>query len=188
MNNIVAIAGSPSHLSRSYTLVEYASSLLNSRGVRTDIISVRNFPVEDLVFGRSNNDIFEQSKELIEQASGIIIATQIYNSAYTGLLKPFLDLLPQKALLGKYILPLVTGGTIAHLLAVDYALEPILTELDERFILDGIYVVDKQVKRCLDGSIHLDQEIHQRLKHSLNDFIKVVKQSQPTTKELATAC
>lgn len=188
MINIVAIAGSPSHLSRSYALVEYASSLLNSRGVCTDIISVRNFPVEDLIFGRSNNDIFEQSKELIDQASGIIIATQIYKSAYTGLLKPFLDLLPQKALLGKYILPLVTGGTIAHLLAIDHALEPIFTELDEKLILDGIYVVDKQVRRCLDGSINLDKEIHQRLKHSLNDFVKSVKHSQPTTKELATAC
>ncbi|MFB2891821.1 NADPH-dependent FMN reductase [Aerosakkonemataceae cyanobacterium BLCC-F50] len=188
MSNIVAIAGSPSHLSRSNILVEYASSLLNSRGCHTEIISVRNFPVEDLILGRSNNDIFEQSKELIEQASGIIISTQIYKSAYTGLLKPFLDLLPQKALLGKFILPLVTGGTIAHLLAIDHALEPILTELDERLILDGIYVVDKQVKRCLDGSIHLDKEIHQKLKHSLNDFIESVKHSQATTKEFATAC
>jgi len=187
MINIVAIAGSPSHLSKSCTLVEYASSLLNSRGFHTDIISVCNFPVEDLIFGRSNNDIFEQSKELIEQASGIIIATQIYKSAYTGLLKPFLDLLPQNTLLGKYILPLVTGGTIAHLLAVDHALEPVLTELDERHILDGIYVVDKQVKRCLDGSIHLDKEIHQRLNHSLNDFAQVVKHSQLTTKKLAVA-
>lgn len=188
MINIVAIAGSPSHLSRSYTLVEYASSLLNFRGVRTDIISVRNFPIDDLIFGRSNNDIFEPSKELIEQASGIIISTQISKSAYTGLLKPFLDLLPQKALLGKHILPLVTGGTPAHLLAVDYALKPILTELDEKLILDGIYVVDKQVRRCLDGSIHLEKEVHQRLKDCLNDLIKAVKHSQPTTKELATAC
>jgi len=187
MTNIVAIAGSPSHPSRTYSLVEYASNLLHSEGFDTEIISVRDFPAEDLVFGRYDSPNLEQPKALIEKASGIIIATPIYKAAYTGLLKSFLDLLPQKALLGKVILPLATGGTIAHLLAVDYALKPVLTELGGRHILGGVYAVDKQIQRQPDGSIQLDEEIDQRLKHSLNDFVQAVKKTQITTKELATA-
>lgn len=50
----------------------------------------------------------------------MIIATPIYKAAYTGVLKVFLDLLPTNALAGKIILPIGTGATPAHLLALDY--------------------------------------------------------------------
>ncbi|MFB2879160.1 NADPH-dependent FMN reductase [Floridanema aerugineum] len=174
MANILAIAGSPSHPSRTYSLVEYATKLLQQQGYNIDIISVRDFPAEDLVFGRYDSPNLEQPKALLEKAQGVIIATPIYKAAYTGLLKSFLDLLPQKALLGKIILPIATGGTIAHLLAVDYALKPVLTELGGRHILGGVYAVDKQIQRQQDGSIQLDEEIAQRLQHSLDDFVKAV--------------
>ena len=174
MANILAIAGSPSHPSRTYSLVEYATKLLQQQGYNIDIISVRDFPAEDLVFGRYDSPNLEQPKALLEKASGVIIATPIYKAAYTGLLKSFLDLLPQKALLGKIVLPIATGGTIAHLLAVDYALKPVLTELGGRHILGGVYAVDKQIQRQQDGSIQLDEEIEQRLQHSLDDFVKAV--------------
>jgi len=174
MANILAIAGSPSHPSRTYSLVEYATNLLQQQGYNIDIISVRDFPAEDLVFGRYDSPNLEQPKALLEKANGVIIATPIYKAAYTGLLKSFLDLLPQKALLGKIVLPIATGGTIAHLLAIDYALKPILTELGARHILGGVYAVDKQIQRQQDGSIQLDEEIEQRLQHSLNDFVKAV--------------
>lgn len=174
MANILAIAGSPSHPSRTYSLVEYTTNLLQQQGYNIDIISVRDFPAEDLVFGRYDSPNLEQPKALLEKASGVIIATPIYKAAYTGLLKSFLDLLPQKALLDKIVFPIATGGTIAHLLAIDYALKPVLTELGARHILGGVYAVDKQIERQQDGSIQLDEEIEQRLQHSLNDFVKAV--------------
>lgn len=174
MANILAIAGSPSHPSRTYSLVEYTTNLLQQQGYNINIISVRDLPAEDLVFGRYDSPNLEQPKALLEKANGVIIATPIYKAAYTGLLKSFLDLLPQKALLGKIVLPIATGGTIAHLLAIDYALKPLLTELGARHILGGVYAVDKQIQRQQDGSIQLDEEIEQRLQHSLDDFVKAV--------------
>ena len=119
MANILAIAGSPSHPSRTYGIVEYATTLLQPEGFHTDIISASDFPAEDLVLGRYDSPNLEQPKALLEKADGVIIATPIYKAAYTGLLKAFLDLLPQKAFLGKVILPIATGGTLAHLLAID---------------------------------------------------------------------
>ncbi len=186
MPNILAIAGSPSHPSRTYGILEYASTLLQQEGFHTDIISVRDFPAEDLVFGRYDSPALEQPKALLEKADGVIIATPIYKAAYTGVLKAFLDLLPQKALLGKVVLPIATGGTLAHLLAIDYALKPVLSELGARHLLGGVYAVDKQIQWS-DGKAQVDEEIDQRLKHSLHDLVIAVKQAAPVSKELARA-
>lgn len=187
MTNILAIAGSPAHPSRTYGILEYATKLLQQEGFHTDIVSARDFPAEDLVFGRYDSPALEPVKALIEKADGIIIATPIYKASYTGVLKAFLDLLPQKALYGKAILPIATGGTIAHLLAIDYALKPVLSELGARHLLGGVYAVDKQLQRQEDGSVQPDEEIEQRLKHSLRDFVEAITHAQPTSKELAHA-
>ncbi len=56
----------------------------------------------------------------------MVIGTPVYKAAYSGLLKSLLDLLPQYALAGKTVLPLATGGSTAHVLAIDYALRPVL--------------------------------------------------------------
>lgn len=46
---------------------------------------------------------------------------------------------------GKVVLPLATGGTVAHLLAVDYALKPVLSTLKAQEILHGVFADDSQV-------------------------------------------
>ena len=56
-----------------------------------------------------------------------------------------LDLLPERALEGKVVLPLATGGTVAHLLAVDYALKPVLSALKAQEILHGVFADDSQI-------------------------------------------
>lgn len=178
MPNVLTITGSPSHPSRTHGLAEYANAFLHQEGFHTDTISVRDFPAEVLIYGQYNSPALEQPKALLEQADGIIVATPIYKAAYTGLLKAFLDLLPQEALRGKVVLPIATGGTIAHLLAIDYALKPVLSELKARHILGGVYAVDKQLQLQPDGSIQVDEEINQRLRHSLHDFIEAVNRGQ----------
>ncbi|MGA0423628.1 NAD(P)H-dependent oxidoreductase [Escherichia coli] len=72
---------------------------------------------------------FKTFTEQLQQADGLIVATPAPNAACSGALKTLLDLLPERALQGKVVLPLATGGTVAHLLAVDYALKPVLSAL-----------------------------------------------------------
>jgi FMN reductase len=187
MTHILAIAGSPSHPSRTYGILAYAAKLVEQQGLDINIISVRDFPAEDLVFGRYDSPALEQPKSLLAKADGVIIATPIYKAAYTGLLKTFLDLLPQKALSGKVILPIATGGTIAHLLAVEYALKPILSELGARHILPSVYAVDKQIQQKADGSLQLDEDIEQRLSETIQEFVKALKCSLVEPPELAHA-
>ena len=81
----------------------------------------------------------------VSRAHVVLVATPIYKAAYSGLLKAFLDLLPQDALRGKTVLPLATGGSIAHLLALDYALKPVLSALGARDILDPVFATDAQI-------------------------------------------
>ncbi|MCG6134679.1 MAG: NADPH-dependent FMN reductase [Nostoc sp. LLA-1] len=187
MTNILAIAGSPSHPSRTYAILEKAAKTLSQQELNIDIISVRDIPAEDLAYGRYDSAALEKPKALLEKASGVIIATPIYKAAYTGVLKAFLDLLPQKALIGKVVLPIATGGTIAHLLSVEYALKPVLSELGARHILSTVYAVDKQIQIQPDGSVQLDEEIDQRLQDVLKEFAQAVNYSQNAAKEFAHA-
>lgn len=176
MTKIVAIAGSPSHPSRTYGVVEYALNLLPQNQFQTHLISVRDLPSEDLVFGRYDSPALEPTKALIQQASGLIIATPVYKATYTGVLKSFLDLLPPKILAGKVILPIATGGTLAHLLSINYSLKPVLSELGAEYLLHGVYVVDQQIQRQENGSFAFDEDVQQRLQQSVQVLKQAVEQ------------
>lgn len=175
MTTILAIAGSPTHPSRTHSLLEYSANQLKNYGVQTEILSVRDIPAEVLAYGQYDSPALEKPKQLIEQADGIIVSTPIYKAAYTGVLKAFLDLLPQKALVEKIVLPVATGGTIAHLLAIDYALKPVLSELGARQFITTVYAIDKQIQRQEDGSIQLEDEVAQRLQQSLQELAAAVQ-------------
>jgi SsuE family FMN reductase len=73
----------------------------------------------------------------IEAAAALIVSTPIYKAAYTGALKALLDILPPAALDGKVVLPIATGGSFAHLLAIEYALKPVLSALGATDLLQG---------------------------------------------------
>ena len=96
----------------------------------------------------------------------------MYKAAYSGLLKTFLDVLPQFALRGKVVLPLATGGTIAHVLAIDYALRPVLSSLDPLHVVNGLFVLDKQISVLESGEAELDADIDQKLNGALEQFLR----------------
>ncbi len=187
MTTILAIAGSPTHPSRTYSVLEYATRQLNAAGIQTEILSVRDIPAEVLAYGQYDSPALEKLKQLLAQADGVIIATPIYKAAYTGVLKALLDLFPPKALVGKVIFPIATAGTLAHFLAIDYALKPVLSELGTRQFITTVYAIDKQIQKQEDGSIQLEEEIEQRLQQSLQEFIAAVQPSAPVSEPLRLA-
>lgn len=81
---------------------------------------------------------------LVDETDALVVATPIYQAAYSGLLKTFLDLLPQHAFAGKPVLPLATGGSPAHVLALDYALRPVLTALGAQ-VSQGRFILDRHI-------------------------------------------
>lgn len=174
MANVIAIAGSPSHPSRTSAVLKYAESILESKGWHVDLLSVRDLPAEDLVFANFDSPALNKAKALVEQASGVIISTPIYKASYTGVLKAFLDLLPSGAFSGKVVLPIATGGTLGHLLTIDYALKPVIATLGARYVLGGVYLLDSQIQ-LTNSKLQLEKEIEQRLKASLNEFKEAIR-------------
>ena len=126
---VITLAGSPRFPSRSSALLEYAREKLNALDVEVCHWNLHNFDPEDLLYARFDSPALQTLTEQLKGADGLIVATPIYKASFSGALKTLLDLLPERALDGKVVLPLATGGTVAHLLAVDYALKPVLNAL-----------------------------------------------------------
>jgi FMN reductase len=175
MAQIITIAGSPSAASRSTGVLELARTMLARQAIATDMLQVRDLPAEDLLFGRFDSTTIQQAVAALSEARGVIVATPIYKAAYSGVLKAFLDLLPAQALANKVVLPIATGAAPTHLLAIGYALNPVLTELGATTILGGMYILDSQIQRLDDASIALDDGVEQRLQRSLQELLTHIR-------------
>ena len=168
---VVTLGGSPSQRSRSGVLLDRAKSWLNQQGVEVVSYQVRDFPAEDLLHARFDSPHIINLLEQIERADGLVIATPVYKASFSGALKTVLDLLPERALSHKVVLPIATGGSIAHMLAVDYALKPVLSALKAQEMLHGIFAEDSQIAYG-EGSAQsqLVPVLEQRLNESLEHF------------------
>jgi len=73
MPNVVAIAGSPSHPSRSYAVLEYARRAVEKEGLSTASINVRDLPPEVLIYGQFANPDLKAVNDLVVEAKGITL-------------------------------------------------------------------------------------------------------------------
>lgn len=163
---ILTLSGSPSATSKSHRILQHIAAELRARGERVDSLAVRDLPPAALFAANAKDPVIADAIGRVAEARAIIVGTPVYKAAYSGLLKTFLDLLPQDGLTGKSILPLATGGSLAHTLALDYALKPVLSALGARHLLASIYVVDSQVK--IEGELlELDEAVDQRIGEGL---------------------
>ena len=169
--SVLLIAGSPSERSRTAALLEAAGSRLEGRGAQVDRLKVRNLSPQALLLADFGHPSILDAQRRVAQASVLVIATPVYKAAYSGILKVFLDVLPQTALKGKTVLPLATGGSPHHMLALDYALRPVLQSLGAKSILPGIYATDGQVVLLPDGGHEIDADIEQRVDEAVDTLV-----------------
>jgi FMN reductase len=170
MLNIVTIAGCPSLTSSSTAVLSYAHTLLARSEVKTEEISVRQLPADDLMLGRAYSAPLRQSVNLIKQADAVIVATSICKATYTGGLKAFLDLLTQDAFSGKIVLPIAIGASAAHFREMDHSLRVVLGTLGADHILEGVYLLERQVQ-LYDRQVHLDELAKQRVHRGLENLL-----------------
>ncbi|MBB5873772.1 FMN reductase [Allocatelliglobosispora scoriae] len=154
VTTILAISGSPSPTSKTARVLRHvADSLPGLTTCDVRILKVRDLSPEVLLGADPNHPEILAVLEAIRAADGVIIATPVYKAAYSGVLKALLDLLPQFALEGKVVLPLATGGTIAHVLAIDYALRPVLNSMGATHVVPGFFILDKLITEHEDGIV-----------------------------------
>ncbi|NBX20601.1 NADPH-dependent FMN reductase [Rhodoferax mekongensis] len=169
--SVLLIAGSPSERSRTAALLEAAGQRLEARGVLVDRLRVRDLSPQALLLADFGHPSVSQATGQVAEADVIIVATPVYKAAYSGVLKVFLDLLPQDGFKGKVVLPLATGGSPHHMLALDYSLRPVLQSLGAKHILPGIYATDSQVTVNESGSYQVSPDIGQRIDDAVNTLI-----------------
>jgi len=145
MSTIVLIGGSPSATSRSSIVLDQVAANVMVAGFNVERIEVRDTDPVALLRADFNHPSVRAAASKVHQASAVVIATPVYKASFSGVLKAMLDLLPRDAFANKPILPIVTGGTIAHLLAIDYALRPVLNALCAEKVLAGRFILDTEI-------------------------------------------
>ncbi|TKK39118.1 NADPH-dependent FMN reductase [Pseudomonas fluorescens] len=181
---VVTLGGSPSQRSRSGVLLDKTRQWLQQRGVEVVSYQVRDFPAEDLLHARFDSPKVIDLLQQVANADGLVIATPVYKASFSGALKTVLDLLPERALAHKVVLPMATGGSIAHMLAVDYALKPVLSALKAQELLHGIFAEDSQIAYG-EGSVQaqlvpvLEQRLHEALEQLYSAMARRPKPLDP---------
>ncbi|MDV6011758.1 NADPH-dependent FMN reductase [Haloechinothrix sp. LS1_15] len=173
MTSILVLTGSPSAASRTAALLGHLADRWRSDGHDVHSIAVRNLPAEALLSADATHPEITTVTEAIAAADGIVVASPVYKAAYSGVLKVLLDLLPQYAFAGKTVLPLATGGTSAHVLAIDYAMRPVLNSLGAHHIVQGYFVLDRLITVTADG-VALDEHAERELTAIVDEFSMVI--------------
>ena len=177
--SVFLLGGSPSPQSSSSRLLQHIGERLGLHGQRLVRCEVRELPAAALLALDGNEPAIAHALAQLRQADAVVVATPVYKAAYSGLLKAFLDLLPQDALAGKLVLPLATGGSQSHMLALDYALRPVLASMSARFILPSIYATSEQLGRGLDGSLALAAPIAVRVAQGVEQLASELRAVAP---------
>lgn len=174
MATVLTLSGSPSPDSRSTFLVSTLATRLHDLGIDTRSLDVRDIPAHDLLHARFDSPAIVDLVNQVQRADAIVIGTPIYKAAYSGVLKALLDVLPQTAFHDKLILPVATGGSVAHFLAVDYALKPVLSALGARHILSTLFATEAQLVRNADRGYIFADEVRTRLDDAVEQLTQGV--------------
>ncbi|KAF3996420.1 NADPH-dependent FMN reductase [Glaciimonas immobilis] len=167
---ILLLAGSPSAPSRSTRILHHIGEKLALLGHRYTKLDVRDLPGDAVLRADFSNVEIQAALAQVAAATAVVISTPVYKAAYSGALKAFLDLLPQFGLQDKLVLPLATGGGQSHMLALDYALRPVLSSLGPKHVLKSIYAIEAQVLWSEDGGLVLADEIIGRINEGVDQL------------------
>jgi FMN reductase len=169
--SVLLLGGSPSPLSSCSRLLQHIGDKLALQGQRATRLEVRELPAQALLHADTGAAELARALVLVRQADAVVVATPVYKAAYTGLLKLFLDLLPQDGLAGKLVLPLATGGSQSHMLALDYALRPVLASMSARFILPSVYASSDQLAWSAEHGLVLAPPIAARVAQGVEQLV-----------------
>lgn len=146
---ILLVSGSPSHEAPTAVLLKHVSGVLEDLGHEVHLLSVRDLPTVALLSADLLDPTIRNAMDLVDRAAGVVVASPVYRAAYSGLVQSLLNLLAKTALAGKVVLPLANGGSQGHLVAIEYALRPLLAARGATDVVSGYFV--------LDADIHADE-------------------------------
>lgn len=143
-------------------------------------VELRELPAAALLSGGAEHPDIARITDTLAGVDGVVVASPVYKAAYSGLLKAFLDLLPQYALANKVVLPLATGGSTAHVLSIDYALRPVLTSMGTDHIVGGYFLLDRLITHT-EHSVTIDPAAELSLMSVVEVFTEALRRVRVAT-------
>jgi FMN reductase len=142
--DVVVVVGNPKPRSRTLAVAEAVAGRVASitGGVATHTLDLCDYAADMFTWPHSQLEALGHG---VATADVVIVATPTYKAAYTGLLKAFLDRYPGGGLAGVTAIPVMTGGSLAHSMAVDTTLRPLLVELGASVPTSGLFVAESQM-------------------------------------------
>jgi FMN reductase len=149
---VVAVTGNPRVASRTARIAgQVARRLKGELDAGEQVLEI------DLADPETSHD---DARAHLRGARLAVVASPTYKATYTGLLKCFLDGIPNDGLAGVVTVPLMVAGDRAHALAVEVHLRPLLAELgaitpprglffEERSLLEVDDVLEPWLERSL---------------------------------------
>ena len=185
---VLLISGSPYKLSRCSAVIDELDIRLKNNLIVTDKIFICNMPPDAILNIDKKNIHIADALNKISKTKIIVIATPIYQASLSGILKVFLDLIPERGLLGKIILPVSISGSQHHMLSLEYSLIPILRALSAHTILNSIYGIEHQIK-ITETDVSFEADFSCRLDHGVNlicNYLSMFHKEVDTTAGLIT--
>jgi FMN reductase len=179
MAHILAVSGSPSPTSRTAAILDRVGRRVREDGHTIDILHVRTLPAAPLLAADQSDPFIADAAERLGRADAVVLGTPVYKASYSGLLKVWLDSVAQLAFTGKTVLPLATGGSLANVLALDYALRPVLAAMGAAHVVQGYFVLDQLVVPGPGDGWSLDPVAQPALDDIVDAFLRVVAVAHP---------
>lgn len=133
------VIGNPKPMSRTRTLAErFTDGLVEQAGRDQVVIDLAE--QEDALLP-PRVELLAPFYERLSRSDLLVVASPTYKASYTGLTKLFFDQMRPNALQGVIAIPLMTGASAAHSLAVDFHLAPLLRELGATVPTGGVYFI-----------------------------------------------
>lgn len=142
MGKKVVILAGGGGASKTSLLVAWIAAQMAGSDIDADLVRLADVDCAALARFDLADAGVERLLRLVEEAHGVVVATPIYKASFAGVVKLALDILPQFGLAGKAVLPVATAGSLAHALALDYSLRPVLQSMAARHIVQSTVVTE----------------------------------------------
>lgn len=169
---VLTVAGSPSKNSRSTKLLNYIEALLINRGFEASEIRLSDISSDALINADFSHKDIQSLQSKVLEADLVIFSTPVYQASYSGGLKTIIDLFPEKSLSEKLVFAIATGGSPAHMLVLEYALQPVLSALGAKNYLNGIFATNADMPINTNNEYELSDQLRARLDLAIQEIEK----------------
>ena len=143
----VVVVGNPRPGSRTRTAAELAArAVLDAAGLAGAELTVIDLAeLAPYLLAGPTPETVKAAVATAVDADVLLVASPTYKGTYTGLLKVFCDQIATGALAGSVAIPLLVMGSLAHTLAVETHLRPLLVELGAQVPTPGLALIESDL-------------------------------------------